>query len=263
MIKTITAKKVAKILEDVFTLSVAEKWDKVGLQIGNKNKVVNNIVVAMDLTTDVMDFAIDCRADMIVLYHPFLFNENDFSSSGPKQKYKKKIYSRLKNSGMCVYSMHTAFDKEPLGMPLAIKRRFPKDTKVTSISGLNHGMIIEWKQTILDLDVFFQDEFHLYSSNTNVNSQIKEINKFALISGSASLEDMSTAWKNNEIDLIVTSDIKWADQVSLQEEGIHFMGISHYIEYVFINHIVTYIKENLNNLSVFPCKVRETIKNIL
>ncbi len=63
MIKqNLNVKNVISIIEDLFPLNLAESWDKVGLQIGEKKKKVENIVVALDLTTDVMDFAIDKKA---------------------------------------------------------------------------------------------------------------------------------------------------------------------------------------------------------
>ncbi|MCP4337181.1 MAG: Nif3-like dinuclear metal center hexameric protein [Mycoplasma sp.] len=262
MIKqNLNVKNVISIIEDLFPLNLAESWDKVGLQIGEKKKKVENIVVALDLTTDVMDFAIDKKADLIITYHPFLFEETSIKTGKTNFEYKNKIIDRLKKFNIAVYCIHTSFDKEPRGMSLAIKHNFKKELKTWKIKGLNSGIIVNWNDTIYELTETFKNDFNINFFATNSDSQVKKIKNFALINGSIPFGDINIAWKNNDIDLVVVSDIKWSNKIALREEKITFLEISHLIEKVFINHLSKFLIKNLEKINIFQSKAVEIVKN--
>ncbi len=262
MINKLRVKNITSIIENLFPLSSAEEWDKVGIQIGSKEKYVENIIVALDLTKEVMDQAISSKVDMIIVYHPFIFEEKEFSSSKTIYNYKNKIISRLQNFNIVVYSMHTAFDKEPKGMPLALKRKFSKKIKTWAVSGLNSGLIISWNDTALELSETLQKDFGLSWINTNINSSIKTISNFALLNGSFSFEDIQIAWMNNNIDLVVVSDLKWSQKVALEGDGIKYIEVPHSIEKVFVKHISYYLRNNLKNIGIFEAPTRPIDKEV-
>ena len=66
-------KDVAAYIEKIAPLSLACDWDNVGLIRGNCGRVVKRVVVCLDLTREVLDFAIGGNANLIVSHHPFIF----------------------------------------------------------------------------------------------------------------------------------------------------------------------------------------------
>ena len=46
----------------------AYEWDNTGLQIGNENKSINKILVALDVTTETVEEAIKNRCDLIYTF---------------------------------------------------------------------------------------------------------------------------------------------------------------------------------------------------
>ncbi len=258
--KKITAKTVIDVLEEIFPLKLAEEWDKVGIQIGNSKKRVENIIVAMEITTKVVDFAVENKADLIITFHPFLFNESDFGAT-PKQPWKRRLFKRLTESGITTYAIHTASDKEPKGMRLAILRKLDLIKGSKNIKGLEYGSIVNWGGTLGQLMQLFKDKFETTVTLTNVEKKRQKINKVAIIPGSGSIEGIQIAWKENDVDLVITSDIKWSDWVTISEENISVMEVSHIVEDVFTEHIYNFLKKNFKNTNIKMIENKSIIKH--
>lgn len=100
-------------INQVFPMSRAESWDKVGLQIGDSDATVQRAVVAHEVTDAVLT---QCTgAEALVVYHPLLFRplENlDFKN------HTARLAARCLMKKINVIAVHTALDSAP---PLAVK----------------------------------------------------------------------------------------------------------------------------------------------
>lgn len=78
-------------------------FDNCGLLIGSKNKPVRRVLVALDITNEVVDEADRLGAELIISHHPVIFNaiKKLDSSSVPYRLAEKNI------SAVC---MHTNLD---------------------------------------------------------------------------------------------------------------------------------------------------------
>jgi dinuclear metal center YbgI/SA1388 family protein len=99
---------ITQILEDIAPLSLAEDWDNVGLLINPlRSRQVKKILLTIDLTEAVADEAIAKKTDLIIAYHPILFQ-------GAQQLDANNAYDRtvmkLVQKNISVYSPHTALD---------------------------------------------------------------------------------------------------------------------------------------------------------
>lgn len=85
----------------------AAGWDPVGLQVGDPDAVVERIAVCHDLTPAVLDAAIDRDVDLLVAYHPLLFDpvRRLVAGSGPAG-----TAFHAARHGVAVIVVHTAFD---------------------------------------------------------------------------------------------------------------------------------------------------------
>ncbi|MBS6833136.1 MAG: Nif3-like dinuclear metal center hexameric protein [Clostridiales bacterium] len=106
-------KDIAKKIEELAPLSLAEPWDNVGLMVGDMNADISRVFVCLDVTSENAAAAIDCGANLIVSHHPLLFSplkrisENDVIGS--------TVMSLIRND-ISVYSAHTNFDNAIGGM---------------------------------------------------------------------------------------------------------------------------------------------------
>jgi len=94
-------------LEEKNPPSYAENWDNVGLQIGDRNKIIKKIFVALDATDEIIEEAVINGADLIITHHPLLFkslkNVNTDNFIG------RRIIKCIENN-ISLYSMHTNYD---------------------------------------------------------------------------------------------------------------------------------------------------------
>ena len=66
-------RELIEILEELAPVSLACDWDNPGLLAGRSDKEVRTVYLALDATDDVIDNAVECRADMIITHHPLIF----------------------------------------------------------------------------------------------------------------------------------------------------------------------------------------------
>lgn len=97
-----------KAIDQKYSLARAAKWDKVGLQIGDENASVEKILVAHEITYEVLEQA--NGFDAVVVYHPLIFRplENlNFSS------HTARLAARCISLNLNVIAIHTALDHAP------------------------------------------------------------------------------------------------------------------------------------------------------
>ncbi len=104
---------VTEVLEAIAPLEYAADWDNVGLLVGSTSWKADSILLTIDLTEAVLREAIDAKAQMIVSYHPPIFDPLErVTDADPKQR----IILEAARAGIAIYSPHTALDAAPGGV---------------------------------------------------------------------------------------------------------------------------------------------------
>lgn len=240
----IKIKKITSFLEKNFPLSNQEKWDKSGLHYGSLNKKVNKVLVTLDLTKESYDYAIYNQIEFIIIHHPFWWEES-IEEDIKKAPYKLKIHNRLLNSKISVYSLHTNYDNAKKGTSYEVAKKLGFK-EIETIKTSKYSVILNFNDTIKNLNKLFNKKFDLNSEIKLNYLKSKSIKKFAIIAGSGSIEEILEL-KNNNIKTIVTSDVKWSDLLTLKDEKINLIIISHAIENVFVDAIKKLLKNKFKN----------------
>ena len=135
-------KDIIYYLESWAPKETAWERDNVGLQVGSENRRLKNILVSLDLTTKVVDEAINRNCNLIITHHPLLFNplhkidtENDQTSKMIEQLVKNKI---------TLYSTHTNLDmaKGGVSFQLANKLKLQNLTFLKNSAGNQVKLIV-------------------------------------------------------------------------------------------------------------------------
>ncbi|XP_056433169.1 NIF3-like protein 1 [Gadus chalcogrammus] len=101
-------KKVLEVLEQFAPLSLAEPWDNVGLLVEpSRPRPISTILLTNDLTEAVMDEAEALTCDLIVSYHPPLFQP---IKRLVQRDWKQRLAVRALEGGIAVFSPHTSWD---------------------------------------------------------------------------------------------------------------------------------------------------------
>ena len=106
--------EVIRIINDWMPTSIAEDFDNVGLIVGDPESEVSSILVTLDTTEDVVEEAIERGCNMVVSYHPIIFNGLKQITSNSNYV-EKSVIKAVKNN-ISVYSIHTSLDNHPNGI---------------------------------------------------------------------------------------------------------------------------------------------------
>ena len=103
----VTAKQIIESMEQWAPLHYAESWDNVGLMVGSKQRNIFKIITTLDITPEVVEYAIAEQAQMIISHHPFIFKGlKSLNLDSPQGT----LIERLIKNDIVVYSAHTNLD---------------------------------------------------------------------------------------------------------------------------------------------------------
>lgn len=94
---------VIAVLEQIAPTHGAESWDNVGLLAGDPQQEITRILLTIDYTAEVAAEARADRCDLVVSYHPPIFD-------GLKRITASSLIFDAIRSGIAIYSPHTALD---------------------------------------------------------------------------------------------------------------------------------------------------------
>lgn len=211
-----TVKDVYTFIDKIAPFNMQEEWDNSGFLVGDENQVVNKILFALDITTDVINQAMDCGADLIITHHPLIFKpvSNVLSDT--------IIYKLIENK-ISIICAHTNYDKAIDGV---------NDILCNTI-GLNNFEKVE--NTCLNIaytekSIFTKDFVCEIKAKlggiVRYNSIEKSINKIAVCSGSGS--DYIQLAKEMECDALLTGDASHHAFLDADEMGFLLVAAGHF-----------------------------------
>jgi dinuclear metal center YbgI/SA1388 family protein len=100
--------EVVAALEAIAPTRDAASWDNVGLLVGDPRAAVTRALLAIDLTRAVADEARAKRSELVIAYHPPIFD-------GLKRVVAGSVVFDAIRDGVAIYSPHTALDVAPGG----------------------------------------------------------------------------------------------------------------------------------------------------
>ena len=99
--------EICTILERIAPSELAEEWDNVGLLAGDPGRPVTRAMLAIDLTRDVLAEAKKKKINLLVMYHPPIWDAIKQVVAG--RGASPLLYEAIRH-GMAIYAMHTALD---------------------------------------------------------------------------------------------------------------------------------------------------------
>jgi dinuclear metal center YbgI/SA1388 family protein len=116
-----TGKEIIKYLEEWAPKGIAWDKDNVGLQVGDPEIKIKNVLLSLDLKEEVIESAIKQNCNLIITHHPLLFytvKNLDYS----KNILARMIEKLIKNN-ITLYSAHTNLDFTKHGVSYQLAKR--------------------------------------------------------------------------------------------------------------------------------------------
>jgi len=99
--------RLIELLNRIVPEHLAEPWDHVGLQVGNTTQDIRKAMLCIDLTESVLDEAVNNKVNLIIAYHPPIF---DPLKTLTDQSLKERLILKAAQARIAIYSPHTALD---------------------------------------------------------------------------------------------------------------------------------------------------------
>ena len=106
-------KEFVSVLAGIAPFSLQESYDNSGIQVGSPQQNVEQGLVCLDLTPDVVQEAINKECDLIVCHHPLIFT--GVKSITGKNTTEAIIIEAIKND-IAIVAIHTNLDKTHYGV---------------------------------------------------------------------------------------------------------------------------------------------------
>lgn len=254
-------KKVKEIIEVMEVLAptfLKEDFDNVGLMVGDNEKEVKKVLLALDCTLKVIQEAKDNNVDLIITHHPLIFRRPSSITTDTLQG--KKIIELIKND-ISLYSSHTNLDSAKKGLNDSIPGLLGYDTseileanKRDSEAGLGRLVTLEKAITLEDIINKVKNAFNI--NNLRVVKGKDEVKKIAIINGSG--QDFIGRAISKGADCIITGDTTYHFASDYKEMGINIIDAGHFAseQIVFFN-VMKNIINKFSDIEFILSKVEE------
>lgn len=212
-----------KIIENFAPLETQEPWDCSGWLVETTKKEVNKVMLALTITPNIIEQALNQNCDLIISHHPLFYIDSDAG-----------IISKSLEPKIDLYCAHTNLD---------IAQGGTTDTLIKElelISEKSENPFLRYVQTNISTENFTK-KLKKISPNlryTNPN-QTTNLSKIAFCAGSGS-EFIKEAYKNNA-DALVTGDLKFHTAI---ESPIAVFDIGHYESEILVLKVFEELLKN-------------------
>jgi len=112
--------EIIKNLEEWAPKEIAWQKDNVGLQVGSADRNINNILLCLDLTSNVIDEAVEKNCNLIISHHPLLFHP--LKKVDLQKDKNSRLIEKLIKKEINLYSEHTNLDYTKNGVSFELAK---------------------------------------------------------------------------------------------------------------------------------------------
>lgn len=208
-------KDIYDFLDFAAPFSSAAEWDNCGLCVGSLDAEVQKAVIALDVTPEVIDFALLQNAELVITHHPLIFHPVKSVESGT-------LLSKAVKSGITFISSHTCLDKAVGGVNDCLARKVGlKNAEFTDVEFLKIG-----ETETCTAEQFAANLKIALGGAVRYNDSGKPIQKVAFCSGSGG--DLVNEAATVGADALLTGDASHHDFLEAAQNGISLFAAGHY-----------------------------------
>lgn len=237
-------KELIEKFENKINPNVQEEWDNSGLQVGDINQELKGIVTTLEITPEVIDYAIENECNLIFCHHPLIFgginsiDNDDFKG--------KKIIKAIQNN-IIIYASHTPSDMQGFNEYILNRMGFKSDGIIKEMGDkLYYG-------NFSNVDIKFKTLVKQIKENLDLDQiivygEICNVSRIGLVTGSGM--DFVNEAIDKGIDVYITGDITHHHAMDAMEKDLVLIDISHegserYFTYYAENILSKFIENDM------------------
>jgi dinuclear metal center YbgI/SA1388 family protein len=233
-------------LDSFAPFSTQLDFDNAGFQCGDRNAEFKTVVVALDCTEKVVDFAIENGAELIVTHHPLIFKPL-------KSVMKDSLVLRLIKNGITLISAHTNLDMAKGGVCDLLCEKLG----LSNVKGFDktESSVFAGKIGVLKSEQSPEEFAKLVGSalETTVRAVLgsKNIKTVGVCSGSGG--DLFEEAIRIGADAFVTGDVKHSLFIEAENNGITLIDGGHFAtENIIVKPLCDLLKKQFPDAKILP-----------
>ena len=247
-------KELWNLIDAICPPDLAEEWDNSGPQISFEEDELTNVLVALEITFDVIKEAVSKNANCILTHHPQFFDGNAWIT--PEYTIGKYTLELVKNR-ISVYSAHTSFDSlkggnnDYFGKVLGIESiSMPSDEGMYRLGDIKKMKVADLIHHICERLSIDERFVHL------VGNPNKEVSRIAWCTGAGF--DMSYQAYNDGAECFITGDLKYHDARDAKERGMTIIDIGHFgSEKIFAENMASLLRGAVSDIEIIESEMDE------
>ncbi len=228
-------KDIFVLLNEIAPFDLSEKWDNSGLQVGKMNGEVNKVLIGLDVSLPLINFAVSESIDLIITHHPLLLHSE---KSIDFDRMPGKAIEIAAKQDISIISLHTNIDKARGGLndyfasSIGIKKTNPFWTGPTAKdlnqeeTGIGRLGYLNTKITLQEL--VNQIKETLSPPYLRVTGDIHmPVETVAICTGSGGslIEDFI----NSDAQVFITGDVKYHEARRVEECSKGIIDVGHFV----------------------------------
>lgn len=213
---------ILEYLSELAPLETAESYDNVGLLVGCADEEVTGVCCCVDITHEVIKEASEKGANLIISHHPVIFE-------GLKSIPTWNPVVELIQQNIAAIAMHTNFDVAPNGV---------NETLVELLKFECSGYLDGKYGAVCDMPLFFTPKALAEHCKAKLDlgcvkfsakdAEKKSLSRVAVCCGGGVDRDIMRLARENNVDAIISGDIKHNFWIEAENCGISLIDAGHF-----------------------------------
>ena len=223
MAKTdLTVRRVYEWIDALAPFETCESWDNSGLLAGSMEQSVAGVYCALDVSSRVIEDALEKGCDLLVTHHPILFGGRKNLREDDEEG---RMLCRLVREKIAVISAHTNFDKAVGGVNDVLARKLGIQAPMP-IEGDEEGFVRIGAIEPMTLGAFVRKVKDTLGDAVRAYGDAEQTVKTIAVCGGAGGEFALLALQAGA-DAYVTGEMRYHDSLDLAQRGFATLQAGH------------------------------------
>lgn len=252
-----TVMELYKALDAAIPRSLSCEWDNDGLMCcPAPERQVSRVLIALDITEEVVADAVEGAFDVILSHHPMIFK--GLKAVEPSTAAARKTIKLIQH-GIAAMSFHTRLDALEGGVNDVLAARLDlHHTEPFGVDAVPIGRVGELEYP-MPLEAFAEQvKLALHVPSVSVADAHRPVHRVAVMGGSGS-DDVAAAMAAGA-DTYVSGNLKYNQMVDAPDDGINLIEAGHfYTEQPICYHLAEMVKEldaEIETRVMWSCRIR-------
>lgn len=229
--------QITEFINELAPFELAEDWDNVGPLVQCK-PAVTGVLLALDITDEVVQESIDKKCNVIVSHHPVIFKPMAQINSSD-------IVFKLITHNITAICAHTNLDIVEGGVNDVLADIFElQQTEVFDLCG--RAGFLKKETTLKELALQCRDKLNAHVQAVDSKKPIKRV---AVFGGAAS--GLVEPAIRDKVDCVITGEVKHHEALDALHMGVSMLSVGHYAsEFPMMRVLAEKLKETFEQLPV-------------